>query len=124
MDLDIHNYNIKEIKDLLQLKKSYTVDDVDFNSYDFIKKVKSRTNIKDDKKKEIESFIKLCVKMLKDDLEKKKFKKMLEESKFKSILKNQDKIIQNQYSLAEGLKKLNDKIEVLLENSNKKKIEL
>lgn len=124
MDLDIHNYNIKEIKDLLQLKKSYTVDDVDFNSYDFIKKVKSRTNIKDDKKKEIESFIKLCVKMLKDDLEKKKFKKMLEESKFKSILKNQDKIIQNQYNLAEGLKKLNDKIEVLLENSNKKKIEL
>ena len=124
MDLDIHNYNIKEIKDLLQLKKSYTVDDVDFNSYDFIKKVKSRKNIKDDKKKEIESFIKLCVKMLKDDLEKKKFKKMLEESKFKSILKNQDKIIQNQYNLAEGLKKLNDKIEVLLENSNKKKIEL
>jgi hypothetical protein len=124
MDLDIHNYNIKEIKDLLQLKKSYTVDDVDFNSYDFIKKVKLRTNMTDGKKKEIESFIKLCVKMLKDDLEKKKFKKMLEESKFKSILKNQDKIIQNQYNLAEGLKKLNDKIEVLLENSNKKKIEL
>jgi dephospho-CoA kinase len=49
---------------------------------------------------------------------------MLEESKFKSLLKNQDKIIQNQYNLAEGLKKINEKIEHILENINKKKIEL
>ena len=40
------------------------------------------------------------------------------------LSRTRDKIIQNQYNLAEGLKKLNDKIEVLLENSNKKKIEL
>lgn len=124
MDLDIHNYNIKELKELLKLKRTYTINDIDFNSYEFVKSVRERTNITDDKKKEIESFIKLCVKMLKDDLEKKNFKKMLEESKFKLILKNQDKIINNQHVLVNGIKKLNDKIEVLLENSNKKKIKL
>lgn len=124
MDLDIHNYNIKEMKDLLKLKRSYTIDDIEFESHDFIKKVMERTNITNEKKKEIISFIKLCKKMLKDDLEKKNFKIMMKESKLNLILKNQDKIINYQRTIMEYMKGLDLKVEKLLENGNKKKIEL
>ena len=124
MDLDIHNYNIKEMKDLLKLKRSYTIDDIEFGTHDFIKKVNARTNITDSKKKEIISFIKLCKKMLKDDLEKKNFKIMMKESKLNLILKNQDKIINHQRTIMEHMKGLDLKVEKLLENGNKKKIEL
>ena len=124
MDLDIHNYNIKEMKDLLKLKRSYTIDDIEFESHAFIKKVMERTNITDSKKKAIISFIKLCKKMLKDDLEKKNFKIMMKESKLNLILKNQDKIINYQRTIMEHMKGLDLKVEKLLENGNKKKIEL
>ena len=124
MDLDIHNYNVQELKDLLKLKKSYTEDDINFNSYEFKKKVMERNNISSEKKEEIISFLKLCVKVLKNDLEKKNFKKMLEESKFKKILKNQDKIIKNQERILQDRDIIVKKIENILELVNKKKIVL
>lgn len=58
------------------------------------------------KKKEIAIFLKLASQMLKDDLEKKVFKKLFEESKLNKVLKNQEKL----------LKKL-DKLIILLINN-------
>ena len=72
------------------------------------------------KKRKLSVFLKLCVKVLKNDLEKKNFKKMLEESKFKKILKNQDKIIKNQERILQDRDIIVKKIENILELVNKK----
>lgn len=105
-DLNICNYTLHEIKSLLKLKKNYTEHDINFNSDELKKKLVVFNNLNNEKKKEIAIFLKLASQMLKDDLEKKVFKKLFEESKLNKVLKNQEKL----------LKKL-DKLIILLINN-------
>ena len=92
-DLNISNYTLHELKSLLKLKKNYTEYNINFNSDELKKKLVTINNLNDEKKKEIANFFKMACQLLKDDLEKKQFKKMFQESRLNKVLKNQEKLL-------------------------------